>query len=309
MAKQQYLERYMLIIKKVRKGLCTLKEIEDYLDEHSELTETDLRISKRTFQRDCNEIRSIYGVDIQYDFSRKGYYIDEEGANQTNIRMMEAFDLFNVLKMSEQLSEYILFEERKALGSDYFYPILQAIKAKQLIKIQYQKYWEEEIVERNLQPYTLKEFKGRWYLLAVDEYDNRLKTFGLDRIQDLITSKKTFVPRSDINIQEKFKHSFGIISGDDLEADEVILAFTHQQGKYIKSYPLHRSQEVISENETEVVLKFQIKVTYDFEMELLSFGNSLKVIRPSHLQEKMIRYYQSALENNKSIKKAFDIKV
>ena len=116
----------MLIVKKVRKGLCTLKEIEDYLDDYSEDTETDLRISKRTFQRDCNEIRSLYNIDIQYDFSRKGYYIDEEGANQTNIRMMEAFDLFNVLKMSEQLSEFILFEQRKALGSDYFYPVLQA---------------------------------------------------------------------------------------------------------------------------------------------------------------------------------------
>jgi predicted DNA-binding transcriptional regulator YafY len=289
MAKQQYLERYMLIIKKVRKGLCTLKEIEDYLDEYSEDTETDLRISKRTFQRDCNEIRSLYGIDIQYDFSRKGYYIDEEGANQTNIRMMEAFDLFNVLKMSEQLSEFILFEERKALGSDYFYPILQAIKAKQLIIIQYQKYWEEEIVERNLQPYTLKEFKGRWYLLAVDEYDNRLKTFGLDRIQDLTTSKKTFIPRSDINIQEKFKDCFGIISGDDVHAEEVILAFTNQQGKYIKSYPLHHSQEIVSETEVEIRFKFWIKTTHDFIMELLSYGNTMKVISPIHLNEMLVR--------------------
>jgi predicted DNA-binding transcriptional regulator YafY len=298
MAKQQYLERYMLIIKKVRKGLCTLKEIEDYLDEHSELSETDLRISKRTFQRDCNEIRSLYDIDIAYDFSRKGYRIDEEGANQTNIRMMEAFDLFNVLKMSEQLSEFILFEERKALGSDYFYPVLQAIKVKQLIQIHYQKYWEEEIVERNLQPYALKEFKGRWYILAVDEYDNRLKTFGLDRIQDLTTSKKTFLPRSDNNIQEKFKDCFGIISGEELDLEEVILSFTSQQAKYIKSYPLHHSQEVISENETEVVIKFHIKITYDFEMELLSFGDSLKVIRPSQLKKKMVRYYKNALENN-----------
>ena len=295
MAKQQYLERYMLIIKKVRKGLCTLKEIEDYLDRESELRETDLRISSRTFQRDLNEIRSLYDIDIQYDFSKKGYFIEEDTANVANLRMIEAFDIFNVMKMSEHLAEYIHFEERRPQGTDHFYELLQAIKEKQEIHLFYQKFWQDHVSERTLQPYALKEAKSRWYLIAYDEYDSRLKTYGLDRIKSVTRTKKKFSPNPQLNINEKFKYAFGILAEDDSEPEIVELSFSPEQGKYITTNPLHWSQEVVLENEEELRIKLQIHITYDFVMELLSFGATMKVLAPVQLQERLKESYKSTL--------------
>jgi hypothetical protein len=286
MAKQRFIERYNAIVEKVRKGPCTLKEICEHLSIKSEDRDLNLTISNRTFKRDLDEIRDIYGIDIQYNRHQKLYNIaNDQVANISNVRLMEAFDLFNTLKMSEHFSDYIFFEERKPHGTQHFTPLLQAIKLKQKIKLRYLKFYDDEITERTLQPYALKESKGRWYLLATQENENTLKSYGLDRIEKLETLKQNFTPNSDIVINKKFIHSFGIISMDNAEPDMVELSFTPLQGKYIKTYPLHTSQEIDFENNDEVRVKLKIHVTYDFIMELLSFGSDMKVISPTQLKE------------------------
>ena len=87
----------------------------EYLSIKSEDRDLNLTISSRTFNRDLDEIRDIYGIDIQYDRTQKVYYIaNDQVANISNVRLMEAFDIFNTLKMSEHFSDFILFEERKS---------------------------------------------------------------------------------------------------------------------------------------------------------------------------------------------------
>ena len=76
MSKRESIARYNLIIKMLRKHPATFEEITDYLSLESELQEYNYTISKRTFQRDLEDIRSLYNIYIQYDFSRKVYYLE-----------------------------------------------------------------------------------------------------------------------------------------------------------------------------------------------------------------------------------------
>ena len=78
MSKRESTSRNHLIIKKLRQNPATFQEIVDYLLLESEIQAYDFNISKRTFQRDVIDIRSIYNIDIQYDRSRKIYFIDNE---------------------------------------------------------------------------------------------------------------------------------------------------------------------------------------------------------------------------------------
>ena len=73
MSRKEAIIRYHLIIRKLRRKPSTLKEIEDFLARESELQEFDFTISARTFKRDLDEIRLIYNIDIDYDFSRRVY--------------------------------------------------------------------------------------------------------------------------------------------------------------------------------------------------------------------------------------------
>lgn len=295
MSKRESISRYSLIIKKLRKHPATFSEIADYLAFESDLQEYNFNVSKRTFQRDLEDIRSIYNIDIQYDFSKKVYFIDFEQQPEVNERILEAFDTFNALNITDRLSNYIHFEKRKPQGTENLYGLLHSIKNQVQIMFSYQKYWEDKITTRNVEPYALKEFKNRWYLLANDLKDNQVKSFALDRLTELEITKKRFNSPKNFDVNEYYKYCFGIISPNNHKLQEVILSFDPFQGKYIKSLPLHESQEILNDNSDELLVKLTLYVTHDFLMEILSFGENVKVIAPSNLIEDVRKSYQNAL--------------
>jgi predicted DNA-binding transcriptional regulator YafY len=285
MSKRDYLIRFLLIIKKLRNSrVATFEEINEYIQREFDLMDVPKSISLRTFQRDLNEIRTIFNVDIQCNQSHE-YFIVEDEYSGFNNRMMEAFDVFNSLSTGQQLIPYVLLEKRCAIGTEYIYGLLHAIKNKLVVKIDYQKYYEDIKTIREIEPYALKEFKGRWYLLSKDYEDDYIKTFALDRIHELEISKKKFNYPSDMNPNDYFKNCFGIIATHETDPEEIILSFEPFQGKYIKSYPLHESQKILIDNETELRVSLYLYETHDLIMELLSFGATMKVIKPKSLVE------------------------
>ncbi|MFZ4414298.1 MAG: WYL domain-containing protein, partial [Bacteroidales bacterium] len=94
---------------------------------------------------------------------------------------------------------------------------------------------------------------------------------------------------------EHYKYCFGIISPNGLEAKEIILSFDPFQGKYIKSLPLHETQEILADNESELKIKLKLCTSFDFIMEILSFGENVKVIAPESLINEMKRAYHNAI--------------
>jgi len=288
MSKRESLARLNLIIKKLRRKPSDFEEISDFLSRESELQSYNFITSKRTFQRDLEDIRSLFNIDIKYDLSGRVYYIHEEDQPDVNDRIMEAFDVFNALQVSDRLSSYIHFEKRRPQGTENLLGLLHAIRNNFQVKFAYKKFWDDEASNRTVEPYALKEFKNRWYLVATDLNDHKIKTFGFDRLWDLEITKKTFTRPPDLDIDEKFRYCFGIISPDDEKPEEIILSFEPFQGKYIKTLPLHETQQVIIDNEDELQIKLKLYLTHDLVMELLSFGSTMKVLKPGRLVE-MIR--------------------
>lgn len=297
MSKRESIARYNLIIKKLRKNTASFAEISDYLALESELQEYNFIVSKRTFQRDLEDIRSLYNIDIQYDFSRRVYFIDFDEKPDINERILEAFDTFSALNLTDRLSNHIHFEKRKPQGTENLYGLLHAIKNQVQIQFTYQKFWEDDLTNRIVEPYALKEFKNRWYLLANDLKDNQVKSFALDRLMELEITKRKFQFPNNFDINEHYKYCFGIISPNSHMPEEVILSFVPFQGKYIKSLPLHESQRTLIDNENEIRISLKIFITLDFVMEILSQGDNVKVIEPQSLIDEIKDIYQRAINH------------
>jgi predicted DNA-binding transcriptional regulator YafY len=295
MSKRESIARYSLIIQKLRRRPASFEEIKSFLEIESEIQGFDFSLGIRTFQRDLNEIRSLYNIDIKCDKSTKVYYINNEEQDTGNERLLEAFDIMNALKINEKLSNFIQFEDRRPQGTEHLFGLLHAIKNRLQIKFVYSKYWEEEQSNRVVEPYMLKEVKHRWYILAKDLKNNELKCFALDRISDLEISHRKFLVPDDFNADKFYENYFGIISPKDEKPDEIILSFDSFQGKYIKSLPLHTLQEILIDNEAELRVKLRICITHDFVMELLSHGDSVRVISPEKLIKELKEIYNNVL--------------
>src|SRR5690606_16665745 len=123
-------------------------QLSDYLQLESQISGYNLDVSKRTIQRDINDIRAIFKVDIQFDWSREAYYIASDDQPEVTERIIESFDTFNALNISERLSEYIHFEKRTPPGTENLYQLLQAIRKKVRIRFAYYSYDEEEQTQR-----------------------------------------------------------------------------------------------------------------------------------------------------------------
>ena len=292
MSKREAITRYSLIIKKVEKHPCTFDEISDYLERQSEIRDYDFTVSKRTFQRDLDEIRSIFNIDIQFDFSKKVYSIADEEQVNTQFRLLEAFDTFNALNVTDGLSKYIHFEKRRPQGTEHFYGLLHAIRNNLIVRFNYYKFWDQS---GSIEPFILKEARNRWYIVAKDLKDNNIKTFGLDRISDLEITKKKFRRPTDLNFDNMFRYSLGIINPDEEQPQKIVLSFSKFQGQYIKSYPFHQSQTV-TETTDEITVELFIKITHDFMMELLSYGEDIKVREPKILIDEMVAIHKSAVK-------------
>lgn len=296
MAKRETLTRHHLIIRKLRQNPATFEEIVSYLRQESELQGYDFVISKRTFQRDIADIRSVFDIDIQYDFSEKAYYIAFNGSEESHERIFEAYDVFNALRVNERLSKYIHFEDRKPKGTEHLYGLLHAIKNNLEIKFTYQKFWKDKLSQRYTEPYALKEFKNRWYVIAKDKKDEAIKIFALDRLSNPeITSQKFRYPRG-FNVEEYFRYCFGIVSPIGQEPQDIILSFTPFQGKYIKTLPLHTTQKILIDDEKETRIQLKLCLTHDLLMELLSFGNELKVMEPQTLVNQIKDAHEKAAQ-------------
>ncbi len=298
MSKRETLIRYSLIIKKLRRVDTSFKEISEYLKRESELQEYNFNVSLRTFQRDLNDIREIFKIDIQYDRSRNVYFTDKDEEPEMNERILEAFDTFNALNVSDRLSKYIQFEKRKPQGTENLHGLLHAIQNKRVIHFSYQKFWEdtEHATQRTTEPYLLKEFKNRWYIMAKDHKDDGIKSFALDRLSNLEITKQKFAYPKDFDIEEWYRYCFGIVSADGLKPQKIVLQFNAHQGKYIKSLPLHHTQKTLLDNNKELQIELKLCLTFDFLMELLSYGDNVKVLEPKALINQVKQAHEKAFK-------------
>jgi predicted DNA-binding transcriptional regulator YafY len=304
MSKRGYISRYLLILKKLKsKKYSSFEEIQEYIEQQVDFLQMQddslmVGFSKRTFQRDLKEIRTNFGIDIEFSRSMKGYFIVQNELENMNFqRMLEAFDMFNSLNLAQDLKPYVHIENQKPHGTEHLYGLLHAIKNHFQIEFSHKKFWEDQTKTRKVEPYALKEFKNRWYLVAKDSADNSIKTFGLDRLTELNITRTKFIYPDNFDAREKFRFFFGIISPNELLPEEIILSFDSDQGKFIKSLPLHLTQEIIKEDEAEFIIRLKICVTHDFIMEILSFGDSVKVIQPSSLKASIIEIYKNAISH------------
>lgn len=301
MSKRGYISRYLLILKKLKRDTyITFEELQSYLERQFEfLQENDdsllTTISKRTLQRDFKDIKTLFGVEVEYSRAHKGYHIGSDETKDEKLqRTIEAVDMLNSINLSEGLAPFVIYEKRRASGTDNIYGLIHAIKQKVQIGFTYRKYGDDEISERKVAPYVLKEFRYRWYLLARDNKDGIVKSFALDKLSNLTITSHRIAQEKTYDVYDDYKYSFGIMSPNDTQPTDIILSFKPLQGRYVKSLPLHETQEVLVDDKTEIRFGFKVFLTDDFIMELVSYGESMKVIQPAKLARRIKKIHQDA---------------
>ena len=295
------LQRMLVILNKLegKRRYVPVEELKRYVADAMALRGYS-GVTQRTLQRDFKEIESLFGISIGFDEKAHGYYIKEEGKNAPERygQLLQNFDLLNALEGDTNLRTYVLAEHHRPLPSECLPMLISAIKHTHPVVFRYTLVRQgDKVEEKKVLPHYLKESNQRWYLLAYE--GDVLKTFGVDRIRDLrICASETFKRNMDINVDELFRDCYGIWNQPDIPVEDVELKYDALDGKFLKSVPLHHSQQVLTDNADEFRIKVHLRITNDFVMELLSRSRSLEVISPPHLRERVRKVYEEALKRN-----------
>ncbi len=142
---------------------------------------------------------------------------------------------------------------------------------------------------RTVHPHALRQAMGLWYLVAVDTKDLRLKTFGLDRIDDLDISKTSFTEKYDYDISGIFRNALGVFHDSSQQTQKVVLTVEREQACYLQSYPIHHSQVIVKKQDDEAIVEFYVQITEDLVMEIMKMGAKVQVLRPAGLRKRIMK--------------------
>ena len=251
-------------------------------------------IPLRTFHEHRKGIKEMFGVDIVCDRSKNVYYVknpevlDDQKLTKWLLRkysIPQDFATFNGMK------DRILLEEIP-LGTTFLNSIIEAMRKNVELQVDYQRYEserdEEHLQTFQIQPYALKVFNRRWYLLGYIKEKHALRTIALDRILDLKILSTSFEMPENFDARKHFANVVGIYVSKDLPVTKVKIRAYGTQGEYLRSTPLHKSQaEVRSKHGEFAEFTYRLCITPELISQLLAMGENVEVLEPKELKEEM----------------------
>ena len=199
------------------------------------------------------------------------------------------------------MRQVISFSKNPLEGSNLFGELFTAITQKQVVKLVYHIFTENDIQKGiYFHPYLLKEYNRRWYVLGLTEDDRQPLCFGLDRLDDVVPQPSRKYLPYDGQFDEWFDDIIGVTNYQDKPVQRILFWVSDDSKKYVETKPLHESQIKYSGKSEEeyraqypdldsgAFFSIDCRENYELIRELMSFGENLIVLSPESIKTKII---------------------
>ena len=241
----------------------------------------------RTFCNWKKDILDEFGIKLLCNRRTNGYSIDRlDNIKDGSIRewMLNAFTVSNLLGERDALEGRILLENVPS-GQVCLKHFVTAMKANRRVRLQYSKFVSDDTQEVILEPYCVKLYERRWYVIGRNVEKDTLRTYALDRVSGVEMLTDSYkVPKS-FNADDYYADTFGVIHDDNIKPELIRLRVKKAQRDYFRTLPLHPSQkEVLTEDEYSEFTVF-LRPTFDFIQQVLAQREYTQVLEPLELRQ------------------------
>lgn len=257
-------------------------------------------LPESNFHRWKTTVELLFEVKIKCNGNNE-YYI-EEATDLRNAdlrgRLLNLMSMDSLLKDTKELSDQILFEPIPS-GEKFLAPIIEALRDKTAIEMTYQGFTKDYPATFIVEPYCLKMFKRRWYMLAHSVGRDKTLIYSLDRVHALEPTTQKYQLPKDFDAEFYFRNVYGV-SGMEDQPQEVEIKIEAYQANFLRSLPLHPSQTEIERQEQYSIFRYNLVPAFEFKQELRKHGSVLEVLKPQWLRDefrKDIEYQLSKYQN------------
>ena len=290
-------KEYIWLVETIHKARrITFSEIQEkWL--RSSLSE-GVELARSTFNRHKDAIQDMFGIYIECD-RQNGYkyYIGNDEVlegNSVQNWLLSTLSVNNIISESLSLQNRILLQSVPT-ENDYLGMVIEAMKKSVRIAVEYRKYGSDTPNHLNFEPYCLKLFKQRWYILGHFHRDateekpesDYFGMFSFDRILSIELTDTKFRIDPDFDAQEYFNECYGVLVGDDTKPERIVIRAYGYERFYLKDLPVHKSQHEIVKGENFSDFELFMRPTIDFSAHLLSRGSLIKVLTPKWLADEI----------------------
>ena len=241
-------------------------------------------LPESNFHRWKSTVEMLFDVHIKCNTYNE-YYIEEAsdlGGTNLRTRLLNLMSMDSLLKDSKELSDQILFEPIPS-GEKFLAPIIEALRDKTALKMTYQGFTKDYPATFIVEPYCLKMFKQRWYMLAYSPGLDKAMIYSLDRVHAVEPTQQKYKLPEDFNAEAYFKNTYGVTGTDEMPED-IEICIDAMQANYLRTLPLHSSQEEIERNDDYSIFRFHMVPSYEFLQELRKYGSDVEVISPESVR-------------------------
>ena len=275
-------KQYVWLVDTIRRaGRITLREInERWL--RTEMSE-GIPYSRTTFRRHREEVEEMFGIIIDCDNENR-YFIDDPSlmSNDSVPRwMLSTLAVSNIVSEARGLHDRILLESIPS-ESEHLQRVIEAMRNSHRISITYRRYGDEKPSVWRVEPYCIKLFRRRWYLLGRFENGGFI-TLSFDRMLEISVTDETFKMDRNFDAQTYFSDYFGVMTDDSLPIERIILRAYGNEPYYLRDLPLHPSQREVGTGENFTDFEVCLHPTRDFLAYILSRGGWVQVISPDNI--------------------------
>jgi len=285
-------------------------------------------VSRRTIQLDIQLMRSDklgYNAPIVV-YKKKFYKYEVSGFSITDIPLTE--NDMNVLsetvEMLKQFKDFSLFSElgdiihrledkiysekthqntiihldknKNLKGLEHLDVLYQAILKKMVLEIEYKSFRAQESSLISFEPLILKEYNNRWFLVGRKHNSDRIDTLALDRILTIDYNLDLEYTSVDFDGDLHYKNTIGVTVLPKKYVADVVLKIDRSNAPYVITKPFHHSQRVIENGKYNTTISIRVHLNLELERLILGFRNSIEVIAPKQLRERIFSKLEKATE-------------
>lgn len=289
------LNKYIWLIDTIRRrGRITRRELSRLWEDNR--IDDGRPLNRRTLYNYLKAIEELFHITISVDLSTFEYYIDNSDVHSSSVTdwLLNTQAVNDALAGARDISDRI-FLENVPSARDHLGTIIEAMRHNQRIKFDYHNYTRSRPSRGVLyEPYFIKIFKQRWYAVGRSVADDKIKTYALDRMRDVLLEPDTFAVPEWFDADNYFRDAFGIVVTSN-EPRRIAIRTDHRNANYLRDLPLHHSQEEVVHDGFSIFY-YRMRITDDLVAELLSMGSRIIVLEPPELRNMLTMQYKAAIE-------------
>ena len=248
---------------------------------------------RSSFNRYRDKIFELFGLVMDCDEKYQYYFANPNELADHSIEswLLSTMTVNVALADSQTVKDRIVLENVPE-GEQYLPIIIKAIRLNRRLHMRYQRFGCE-VSEKTVEPYVLKLWGRRWYLLVFTGH--HMATYSLDRMLSVEMTDETFVMPADFSPEQFFDEYYGVLTDEGTPLEHVVVRAYGKTANYLRTLPLHHSQQEIATAEDYADFSFDIRPTPDFIGELLKYDQGVEVLNPPEFRLKICKIIKEML--------------